>query len=307
MDLKFTKKRISEHITYDWTKYIALIVACVFAVSLFFNIFARRLTDREELKIVFFGNTINKLEDEYLDYMSKNSLHYDTGYVGTVIERYATEDDFYTKQAASAKIEAELVGAGMGADILVLPIVKGLLDENGTWIDNDGNIVGGSYFDKDGEFKDFAPYSFNYRVGRNYFIPIDEVLESEIAKGNPEAVKLQEKLEKNNYYYNCQRIAANDETPNRHFDTPISINNKPLILEYGQSIDKTKISTIQRENFGIDLNKLNVSRTTKLINDGILSTSQFKECNYVLGIRRDSKSHADAICFINWFVDAYSK
>ena len=307
MDLKFTKKRISEHITYDWTKYIALIVACFFAVSLFFNIFARRLTDREELKIVFFGNTIHELEDTYLDYMSENSSLYDTEYVDTIVEYYATEDDFYTQKAAVTKIEAELVGSGMGADIVVLPIVKGLLDENGTWIDNDGNIVGGSYFDKNGEFKDFAPYSFNYRVGRNYFIPIDEVLESEIAKGNPEAVKLQEKLAKNNYYYNCQRIAANDETPNKPFDTPIGINNKPLIVEYGQTIDKTKISTIQRGNFGIDLNTLNLSKTTKLINDGILSATQFQECNYVLGIRRDSNSHADAISFINWFVDTYSK
>ncbi len=291
MDLKLTKKRIGDHLTYDWTKYVALLVVCVLAVSLFFNIFARRLTDKEELKVVLFGKYVSEFEETYLDYMKGATALFDSTYVDTTIEYFASQDDYYAEKAATAKIEAELLGSGMGADVLVLPIVEGLLDENGDMFDENGNRVGGTYFDTDKTIKDFAPYSFNYRVGRNYFIPIDEVIESEIQKGNPLAVELKNKLSNNDYYYCCQRIAADDENPDQPRDLPV-------YDEHGKII---------KANFGIDLNKLDTSKTAQLISDrGVSSDDTSFVCNYVIGIRRESLSHAEAICFLNWLIDCYA-
>lgn len=273
MDLKITKKRISEHLAYDWTKYLAIILVCVFVMSLFYIASTRRLTDKQELKIVVYGQFVGKFNNSYPTYLKNATSLFDTEYVDTVIEYYATKDDIYSQQAASVKTEASFT---MGTDIYVLPVLEGLIDANGMKKED------GSFFLKGEDdslcMKEDAALTFNYRIGRNYFITVEELIES--YESLPEAQKLKAFFESHpEYFYKSQRIVAWDEEP---FHDQIA--NDGVVKTYG-----------------IDLNKLNLAKTTELVN----KEGSTKECNYVLGVVRNSMSHKEAICFLNWFIETY--
>lgn len=277
MDLKLTKKRINEHLAYDWTKYLAVIFVCIFVVTLFYVVSARRMNDKEEFNVTLYGRFTGKLDPSYENYLAEITKEYDSEYVSTVVNYYASRDDVYSEQAASAKIEATFK---MAPDVLILPVLDGLIGE-------DGNLKG-TYFEENNSLKYGAAFTFDFRVGKNYFIPVDEVIESELKKGNPAAIELKAMLDAHpEFYYNSQRVAANDEDPYHPYN---QIGNNG-----------------EQSNFGINLNKLDVSKTSKLISDELLLAGEVaKECKYVVGIKRDSQSHAEAICFLNWFVKQYS-
>lgn len=273
MDLKITKKRINEHLAYDWTKYLAIILVCVFVMSLFYIVSTRRLTDKQELKVVVYGQFVGKFDSSHKNYLSDAVLEFDSEYVDTVIDYYATKDDIYSQQAASLKTDASFT---MGVDMYVLPMLDGLIDDNGLFV--------GSFFDKDEQgkatnMKVDAALTINYRIGRNYFITIEELIELD----NPEAKKLKDTyLLHPEYFYHSERVVAWDEDPENMYD-------------YVHKVDGIKA-------YGINLNKLNLAKTTGLVNDE-LST---KECNYVLGVARNSMSHTEAIAFLNWFIETYA-
>ncbi|MBQ2714052.1 MAG: hypothetical protein IJF76_00275 [Clostridia bacterium] len=278
MDLKISKKRISEHLSYDWTKYLIIIIVCSLVMSLFYMVTARRLTDLEELKIVVYGQYVGKFESTYKDYLDDATSEFDSSYIDTVVEYYATKDDLYSQQAASIKTDASFT---MGVDVFVLPTLKGLIDDNGK------KLKSGSFFvcDEQGKasyMKEDAALTFNYRIGRNYFISIEELLLEN--KENPEVVKLKGFFENYpEYFYKSERVVAWDEDPNNLYD-------------YVHIDDGIK-------SYGINLGKLNLSKTTELVNDEL----NVKECNYVLGVVRGSMSHLEAVCFLNWFIETYAE
>ena len=277
MDLRITKKRFEEHWLYDWIKYIAVIFLCIFIVSFFYQVTTRRLNDKEELRIVFFGTYIGELEayntkKDFYEYMKEVELK-DSSFLDCSVEKFAklnTEDAY---QASTIKLDGE---KDLNvADIYFLP-----------------KIDGDTYLNEDGLLKDGANYTFDMYVGKyRYFIPIDELIKDEKDNGNPVAFELEQKLLTDDYYYNCK---------SKSVDTTLITYDKITEVYTDVDGDGNPIS----RNYGIDLSKLDKTKTVHLIRDeaGLATTV----CNYVLGVKRSSGSYAEAICFINWFIDNYT-
>lgn len=278
MDLRITKKRFEEHWVYDWIKYIAVILVCVFAVTLFYQVTNRQLNDKEEVRIVLFGQYIGEFEpyktgEDFNEYMSDVQLE-DSSYLDYSVHAFAKLDRDESYRASTIKLNGE---RELGrADIFILP-----------------KIDGDTYLDKDGNIKDGASYTFDMYVGMHrYFIPIDELIDEEKRNGNPVAVELEQKLEAADYYYNCvsKSVDASDRNKN--------------VEMYTETVNNDGVTPIPR-NYGIDLGKLDKAKTVYLIRDDaeVATTT----CNYALGVKRSSGSYAEVVCFLNWFLDNYTK
>ncbi len=263
MDLKVTKQRFNEHWTYDWVKYLCFVLVAIALVSLVFSVTARRLTDAEELKIVFYSTHNDVLYpyntgEDLRDYILAQNIA-DSEYLDNKVEYYAFGTTFADKQVASAKLEADNNMGGV--DILLLPILP-------------------EYFDEDGELLSFLN-TFEYFVGVDYFIPIDEVIELEIAKNNPIAVELKAIFEEHpEYFYQCVKKTPNNE------QTDTIIHD----------------STVR--NYGINLNSFDLDKVNTLVYDNYELIGEEKSL-YAFGIRRGSASYAESLCFINWFIQNY--
>ncbi|MBQ2712075.1 MAG: hypothetical protein IJF71_01730 [Clostridia bacterium] len=55
MENKITKERLNNHIAYDWMKYIAIVLAVIFAWSLIFTVCATRIQPGQQFKICLIG------------------------------------------------------------------------------------------------------------------------------------------------------------------------------------------------------------------------------------------------------------
>lgn len=264
MDLRITKERFNEHWTYDWVKYILFVLVAIAIVSLLFAVTARRLTDAEELKIIVYSKHNGylqsfKTKDDLRDYILSQNLS-ESEYLDNDVCYYAYGNDIEEKQAAQGKFDAD---ESMGIiDVVVLPVLP-------KYFDDDGNLL--EYMRK-----------FEYYAGVGKFIPLDEAIESEVAKNNPAAIELKQTLaEHPEYYYKCAMI-----TPNKD--------------ENGEHVHDSEI-----RNFGINLNALDLSKVNTLVYEDDLVTG-LEPSNYALGVIKDSESHAEAICFINWFIKNYA-
>ncbi len=268
MDLRVTKERFNEHWTYDWVKYVAFIIVAIAFVSLFFSITARRLTDTEELRIVAYSkyssyfrayetnddprDYILGLELEGSEYLDNEFCFYD---YGTTPEG---------AQAAMANLEAEKEMNTI--DLLTLPVMPEYFKE-----ENGEMVLDGGY-----------TTSFDFHVGFGFYAPLDEVIESEIAKGNTAAVELKATLDAHpEYLYSCARRTPSNDYKDYHYnDTEI----RP---------------------YGIDLNALNKSKVNALVYDYEVMTD-LENCNYAMGIRKDCGSYSESIAFMNWFLKNYA-
>lgn len=277
MDLRITKKRFEEHWVYDWVKYFAVIFVCVFVVTLFYQVTSRRLNDKEELNIVLFGTYIGEFQAyntgaDFNDYMKEVELE-DSSYLDYTVQSFAKLNSEDAYEASTIKLDGER--ELNRADIFILP-----------------KIDGDTYLDKDGKVKYGAGYTFDMYVGMyRYFIPIDELIAEEKQKGNPVAVELEEKLVNGGYYYNCASKSVD------------SRGEKPIEV-YTETKNNDGKTPIFR-NYGIDLGKLDKTKTVHLIRDDaeVATTT----CNYVLGVKKSSSSYAEAVCFLNWFLDNYTE
>ena len=275
MDLKITKKRFEEHWAYDWIKYIAVILLCVFVVMLFYQVTNRQLNDKEEVRIVLFGQYIGEFEpyntkEDFNEYMDGVQLE-GSEYLDYSVHAFAKLDREEAFEASTIKLDGER--ELNRADIFILP-----------------KIDGDTYLDKNGEIKYGAGYTFDMYVGMHrYFIPIDDLVKAEKERGNLIAVEVEKKLKDNDYYYNCasKSVDASDYDKVLETYTEKDSDGNPIF-----------------RNYGIDLSKLNKKNTVHLIRDDaeVATTT----CNYVLGVKKTSGSYAEAVCFLNWFLDNYA-
>lgn len=286
MDLKITKKRFEEHWAYDWIKYIAVVLVCIFVVSLFYKVTYRRLSDKEELRMVFFGTYVGELhpyntEEDFNAYMKDLEIP-DSDYLDYTVQSFQMLERDESFDAATISLDGER--EYNKADIYILP-----------------QIDGNTYLDENGEIKIGAGYTFDMYVGMHqYFVPIDELIALEKQKGNPVAFELEQKLIANNYYYNA---------PSRSVDASLKKYDKITEVytetENGElmAVDDVNARPVFR-NYGIDLNKLDPTKTIHLIRDDADTANT--ACKYVLGVKKTSGSYSEAVCFINWFIDNYT-
>lgn len=59
MDTKITKKRLNDHLSYDWWKYLAILTASIFFWSLVFTMSSPRLAVSKKLEIFYIANGYN--------------------------------------------------------------------------------------------------------------------------------------------------------------------------------------------------------------------------------------------------------
>ena len=59
MDTKITKKRLNDHLSYDWVKYVAIIVVTIFVLWLMYDIGATKPTSAQKLEIFVLNGTMN--------------------------------------------------------------------------------------------------------------------------------------------------------------------------------------------------------------------------------------------------------
>ena len=59
MDTKITKKRLNDHLSYDWVKYVAIIVATIFIFWLMYDIGATKPTSAQKLEIFILNGAAN--------------------------------------------------------------------------------------------------------------------------------------------------------------------------------------------------------------------------------------------------------
>lgn len=59
MDTKITKKRLNDHLSYDWVKYVAIIVVTIFVFWLMYDIGATKPTSAQKLEIFVLNGTMN--------------------------------------------------------------------------------------------------------------------------------------------------------------------------------------------------------------------------------------------------------
>lgn len=59
MDTKITKKRLNDHLSYDWVKYVAIIVVTIFVFWLMYDVGATKPTSAQKLEIFVLNGTMN--------------------------------------------------------------------------------------------------------------------------------------------------------------------------------------------------------------------------------------------------------
>ena len=266
MNLKVTKERFSEHWTYDWIKYLSFIIVAILFVNLLFSVTARRLSDKEELRIVVYSRHVSNLtayetEENLRDYILGLNLQ-DSIYLDNEYAFYPYGNTTEEKNAAVAKFEADQMMNVI--DVLLLPLIS----------DKD-------YFDDDGKIVAFTQ-TFEYMAGVGFYISLDQLIASECEKGNVAALELKGYLETNpEYFYWCNRVTPNTDM------TDIHVHDETI------------------RPYGINLNGLNRSKVNAFVQESDIITGN-EESLYAMGIRADSQSHAEAIAFLNWFIKNYA-
>lgn len=266
MNLKVTKERFSEHWTYDWVKYLAFVIVAILFVNLLFSVTARRLTDKEELRIVTYSKYVSNLtayetNDDLRDYILGLNLS-DSEYLDNEYAFYNYGNSLEEKNAAKSKLEADDMMDII--DVLLLPVLS----------DKD-------YFDDEGNIVEFSQ-SFEYMAGVGFYISLDELIDSECEKGNPAALELKDLLETHpEYFYCCKRVTPNSDMTDSYVH------------------DETE------RPYGIKLNALNRTKVNTFVYETEIFTGN-EDSPYAMGIRKESQSHAESIAFLNWFIKNYA-
>ncbi len=130
MDNRITKNRLNDHISYDWWKYLAIVLGVIFLLSLIFTMASARLKPGENMELFFLGDEYTKMSQEEVssfgDKLSGGG--YLTPAVLEVNANYYDISDATMSTAVSTR-----VGAGDG-DIVFSSYFGALL----TYIDNAG-------------------------------------------------------------------------------------------------------------------------------------------------------------------------
>lgn len=305
MDIKLTKKRLNNHLSYDWWKYIAILVACIFLWSLLFTMTAPRLHNAKKMEIFFIVNGFSvensdKLRNGLKEYLSDE-------FVEIHFNNY-TPNDSTTAQVLSAR-----VGVKEG-DIYVFPYSQDLNgDVFGSYVDNSlfadfETIIAGAK-----EFSDITLEEFTEKYGKRKEYNTEETLQKafdECKRASVEAVLLEG-------YINQYKDYVNEVDTSMY---PEDTNNS-LFYKYSRfTIHNTLfpediIEGQQEKIWGLNFNPLcaKVSdfndKGFMFLNTSDSTTGKKQPLNYVMGIvsfKEDNLPlYYENIAVINYFIQNY--
>lgn len=136
MDIRITKKRLNDHLSYDWWKYIAVFIACIFFWSLVFTMAAPRLHASKKMELFFIVNGFshensNKFYNGLREYLNDEFVEFQ-------LNNYVPNDNT-TSQVLTARLSVQ------EGDLYAFPFAGNEDFSKNTF---------GSYIDN-GVFKDF--------------------------------------------------------------------------------------------------------------------------------------------------------
>lgn len=102
MNLRVTKERLNDHLSYDWWKYIAILVASIFLWSLLFTMTSPRLTSDKKMELFFIMDGYDANGAERVRAKLYNYLPQD--FVDLSFFNYSASDEYTTSQVLTARI-----------------------------------------------------------------------------------------------------------------------------------------------------------------------------------------------------------
>lgn len=305
MDLRITKKRVNDHLSYDWWKYLGILLVVVLVWNLIFTMSAPRLHKSKNMHIVFMTDYFNSSDTNAFNFLNTNLKKYlDEPY--SDIERGGYEE---------VNINYPMISADNAEESTKF----------NTWLQvSDGDFYAFSYSDEAKSNK-FGAFIDNY-----YFISINQLIEEALvystqiytdinlySKDNPKikAKDLQKEFEKDKItkenvalqtaklqqyiveypelFYNYQRNS-----------TVLELNkDNPRNIE-GLEIEESKI-------WGLDISKLNNSKNEE--KNGFLTAIKADDSQdtikVAMAVTRFKKENMpfyyNNIAVINFFIEAY--
>ena len=129
MDIRVTKERLNDHLSYDWWKYIAILVASIFLWSLLFTMTSPRLAPPQKMEMIFVVNGYNyegaeRMRGGLSQYLSQD-------FVEINFNNYSAGDDYTMSQVISARLSVK------EGDLYVFPYTDELTDNRfAVYVDN---------------------------------------------------------------------------------------------------------------------------------------------------------------------------
>lgn len=128
MDLKITGKRLDNHLSYDWWKYFAILLASIFLWNLLFTMLSPRLASAKKMEIFFI---VNGYSYDGADNLQKSLKDYLSGDITEFHLNNYTPDDQVTSQVLTAKVSVR------EGDLFVMPYsATPANDMFGIYVDN---------------------------------------------------------------------------------------------------------------------------------------------------------------------------
>lgn len=301
MDIKLTKKRLNDHLSYDWWKYLAVIVASIFLWSLLFTMTAPRLASSKKLEIFFIVNGFshdnsNKLRNGLREYLSDEfvEIHFNNYNPG----------DSVTAQVLTARLSVK------EGDLYTFPFsnepninTMGSYIDNGLFIDFESIIADAIEFGDSA--LDFEGFKVQYQNSKEY---------------NTEE-KLQNGFE---IYINTRQRAKAEALKLQGFiadygadeNTETALFYKYSRFEVYKELYPQENLTVQSEKiWGINFNAL-FDKITNFNQNGFMfpnpadiTTGKREPFNYSLGIvsfkEENMPLYYENIAVINYFIETY--
>jgi hypothetical protein len=281
MDNRLTKKRLNDHLSYDWWKYIALIAGCIFFWSLVFSIIEPRLASSKRLEIFFI---VNRYYDGNSEKLMKGLKEYLTDEIVEINFQNYQPDQDVTLQVLQARLGVQ------EGDLYVFPFSEeendlfGIYTDNGIFADFETLIDEALAFG-DISFEDFkAQYG-----GRKKYKTEENLLKGWQAciRAKTEAQELQGYIDE----------YGQDESANG------------LFYKYA------RLNSGDKKIWGLNFNAL-TDKITNLDNQGLLypnpadpQTGLRDPLNYVMGIVRFKEENMplyyENLAVINYFIKTY--
>lgn len=195
MDIKITKKRLNDHLSYDWWKYIAILLVCIFFWSLVFTVSAPRLAMSKKLEIFFITNNFRTDKSEDLRNGLKETLN--SEFIEIQLNNYVP-DDSTTSQVLTARLS---INEG---DLYAFPFADSTVDEEQGYSNN----MFGNYVDY-GIFADFETLINDAK--QFYNDRITDIDQFRVQYGDLKEYNTEEKLINGFDVYMQTRLRANNE------------------------------------------------------------------------------------------------
>jgi hypothetical protein len=295
MDLKITRKRLDNHFSYDWWKYLALLVASIFLWSLLFTMLAPRLHISKKFEIFFIVNGYSyeggdNLRNDLRAYLSDEFVEFS-------FYNY-TPDDHTTSEVLMARISVK------EGDLYVMPYSES----------NSANV--------------FASY-----VDQHLFADLESLIQKATDFGdNVMSFEDFKQLHKKNREYNtaekmqqgydsykivCQRAKENAQKLQGYIDDYADLEENPLFFKYSRFTILSELNpnqgiTPQEEKiWGINLNAL--KNITNISEGGFLNRVEtengFLPLLYTMGITAFEEDNMplyyENLAVINYMIENY--